>query len=74
LRLMGLPNVDRYPDATVTREDERLIINFGGCDDVQTMGVPLKYVNARDVETAELMLLAQLQQIGYRTRRGPPNA
>jgi hypothetical protein len=71
---MGLPNVARYPEATVTREDERLIINFGGCDDVQTMGVPLKYVNARDVETVELMLLAQLQQIGYRTRRGPPNA
>ncbi len=71
---MGLPNVGRYPDATVTREDERLIINFGGCDYAQTMGVPLKYVNARDVETAELMLLAQLQQIGYRTRRGPPNA
>ncbi|MDQ3892508.1 MAG: hypothetical protein M3274_06400 [Actinomycetota bacterium] len=74
LRLMGLPNVARYPEATVTREDERLIINFGGCDYAQTMGVPLKYVNARDVETAELMLLAQLQQIGYRTRRGPPNA
>ncbi|MDQ3286565.1 MAG: hypothetical protein M3P92_12865 [Actinomycetota bacterium] len=55
---MGLPNVDRYPEATVTREDERLIINFGGCDYAQTMGVPLKYVNARDVETAELMLLA----------------
>jgi len=71
---MGLPNVDRYPDATVTREDERLIINFGGCDYEQTIGVPLKYVNATDVETAELMLLAQLQQIGYRTRRGPPNA
>ena len=71
---MGLPNVDRYPEATVTREDERLIICFGGHDHEQTMSVPLKYVNARDVETAELMLLAQLQQIGYRTRRGPPNA
>ena len=71
---MGLPNVDRYPEASVTREDERLIIKFGGCDYAQTMGVPLKYMSATDVETAELMLLAQLQQIGYRTRRGPPNA
>ncbi len=71
---MGLPKVTRYPEATVTREDERLIICFGGCDDDQTMGVPLKYVNARAVETAELMLLAQHQQIDYRTRRGPPNA
>jgi len=71
---MGLPKVARYPEATVTREDDRLIICFGGCDYEQTMSVPLKYVNARDVETAELMLLAQLQQIGYRTRRGPSNA
>ena len=47
---------------------------FRGCDDEQTMGVPLKYMSATDVETAELMLLAQLQQIGYRIRRGPPNA
>ena len=70
---MGLPRVARYPEATVTREDERLIIYFGGRDHEQTLGVPLKYVNAKDVETAELLLLAQLQQIGYRTRRRPPN-
>jgi hypothetical protein len=50
LRLMGLPKVARSPEATVTREDERLIIYFGGrfrCrDHEQTMSVPLKYVNA----------------------------
>ncbi len=33
------------------------------------MSVPLKYVNAKDLEAAELMLLAQLQQTGYRTGR-----
>ena len=71
---MGLPRVARYPEATVTREDERLIIYFGGRDHEQTMSVPLKYVNAKDVETAELILLAQLQRIGYRARRGSPNA
>jgi hypothetical protein len=69
LRLMGLPNVARYPEATVTREDERLLIRFGGRDHEQTMGIPLKYVNAEDEETAELLLLAQLQQIGYRVKR-----
>ena len=74
LRLMGLPKVARYPDATVTREDERLIICFGGRDDEQTMSVPLKYLNAKDLEAAELILLAQLQQTGYRARRAPPNA
>jgi hypothetical protein len=38
------------------------------------MSVPLKYVNAKDLEAAELILLAQLQQAGYRTRRAPPDA
>ncbi len=71
MRLMGLPAVARYPEATVTREDERLIICFGGLGDEQTMNVPLKYVGG-DEEAAELRLLAQLQQIGYKARRGRP--
>jgi hypothetical protein len=33
------------------------------------MSVPLQYVGG-DAETAELRLLAQLQQIGYTVRRG----
>ncbi len=70
MRLMGLPSVDRYPEASVTREDGHLLIRFGGLGYEQTMDVPLKYVNAEDEETAELMLLAQLQQVGYRARRG----
>ena len=74
LRLMGLPNVARYPEAIVTCEDEHLLIRFGGHGYEQSMGVPLKYMNAEDEETAELMLLAQLQQIGYRTSRGTPGA
>ena len=70
LRLVGLPSVARYPEASVTREDERLVIRFGGLGDEQTMGVPLKYVGAEDEEAAELRLLAELQRIGYRARRG----
>ncbi len=70
LRLMGLPSVARYPEASVVREEEYLIIRFGGLEDEQTMGVPLKYTGAEDGEAAELMLLAQLQRIGYRVRRG----
>ena len=70
LRLVGLPSVARYPEASVTREDARLIIRFGGLGDEQAMGVPLKYIGAEDEESAELMLLAQLQQIGYCVRRG----
>ena len=69
LRLMGLPAVARYPEATVTRGEEHLTILFGGLGRDQTMSVPLKYVGG-DEEEAELRLLAQLQQIGYRVRRG----
>ena len=66
---MGLPAVARYPEATVTRGEEHLTILFGGLGREQTMSVPLKYVGG-DEEAAELRLLAQLQQIGYRVRRG----
>ena len=66
---MGLPAVARYPEATVTRGEEHLTILFGGLGRDQTMSVPLKYVGG-DEEEAELRLLAQLQQIGYRVRRG----
>jgi hypothetical protein len=73
MRIMGLPAVARYPEATVFRDEEYLIIRFGGLTDEQIMSIPLKYVGVEDEETAELMLLAQLQQIGYRARRGTPH-
>ena len=69
LRLVGLPSLARYPEASVTREGEHLVIRFGGLDDEQTVSVPLKYVGG-DEEAAELRLLAELQRIGYRVRRG----
>lgn len=68
LRLTGLPNVARYPVATVTRNEDHIVIHFGGRAKEQTMSVPLKYVGG-DEEAAELRLLAQLQQIGYTVRR-----
>jgi hypothetical protein len=71
LRLTGLPNVARYPEATVTRDGESVLIRFGGPDGEQTMSVPLKYVGG-DAEAAELRLLARLQEIGYKVVRVPP--
>ena len=68
VRLMGLPNVLRYPEATVTRDDTSILIQFSGPYGEQTMSVPLRYVGG-DEETAELRLLAQLQQIGYKVTR-----
>jgi hypothetical protein len=69
LRLMGLPNVARYPEATVVRDDTSILILFGGPYGEQKMSVPLEYVGG-DAEAEELRLLAQLQDIGYRVRRG----
>jgi hypothetical protein len=66
---MGLPNVSRYPEATVVRDDASILIRFGGPYGEQEMNVPLGYVGG-DAETAELRLLAQLQHIGYSVRRG----
>jgi hypothetical protein len=47
------------------------VIHFGGLGHDQVMSVPLKYVEG-DEEAAELRLLAQLQEIGYRVQRVPP--
>jgi len=66
---MGLPNVTRYPEATVIRDETSIFILFGGPYGEQKMNVPLQYVGG-DAEAAELRLLAQLQSIGYSVRRG----
>ena len=70
MRLVGLPNVTRYPEAIVDRDAERISIRFGGRDVEQTMSVPLRYLSSEDEEFAELWLMAQLQEIGYQVRRG----
>jgi len=72
-RLMGLPPVARCPVATVTRDEESVLIVFGGLDEERPMRVPLKYVSG-DAEEAELRLLAQLQAAGYDARRAARDA
>jgi hypothetical protein len=70
---MGLPNVDRYPEATVARDGTSVHIRFSGpYYGEQEMSVPLHYVGG-DAETAELRLLAQLQEIGYAVKRDVPD-
>jgi hypothetical protein len=71
LRLMGLPNVARYPEATVVRDEASVLIRFSGPHGEQRISVPLRYVGG-DAEEAELLLLAQLQQIGYTVTREEP--
>ena len=65
---MGLPNIQNYPNATVTRYEEYISIVFAGKDGEQNMSVPLKYM-AGDPEESELMLLADLRRMGYEVRR-----
>jgi hypothetical protein len=67
-RLTGLPPAARYPEATSSRDVENIVIRFDGLGEEQAMIVPLKYVGG-DAEEAELRLLAQLKQLGYRARR-----
>jgi hypothetical protein len=69
LRLTGLPSTARYPEAEVSRDDSTITILFGGLGPEQVMTVPLKYVGG-DEEAAELWLMARLQEMGYRVRRG----
>ena len=73
MRLMGLPNVARFPEATVVRDETSILILFGGPYGQQKMSIPLEYVGG-DAEEAELRLLAQLQNIGYSVRRGDSSA
>jgi hypothetical protein len=71
---MGLPNVARYPEATVVMEERSVLIRFSGpYYGEQGVSVPLQYVGG-DPETAELRLLAQLQQIGYTVTREEPGS
>jgi hypothetical protein len=70
---MGLPNLARYPEAVVARDETSVHIRFSGpYYGEQEMSVPLQYVDG-DAEEAELRLLAQLQQIGYIVRREEGN-
>lgn len=69
MRLTGLPNVARYPEAEVSRDEQAITILFGGNGQEQTITVPLKYVGG-DEEAAELWLMARLQEMGYEVRRG----
>ena len=69
MRLTGLPNLARYPEAEVSRHEDTITIRFGGFGQEQIMTVPLKYVGG-DEEAAELWLMARLQEVGYRVRRG----
>lgn len=68
LRLMGLPNVARYPRAQVSRDEDRILIRFGGDGPEREVDVPLRLLGPVDAEAAELRLLARLAELGYEVK------
>ena len=68
LRLMGLPSVARYPRAQVSRDENRILIHFGGNGPEREVEVPLRLLGSVDAEATELRLLARLTELGYEVR------
>jgi hypothetical protein len=74
LRLTGLPNVARFPRATVQRRPGRFELLFHGGEHTSLIEVDFRYLGEiDDLEATELGLLAQLQRIGYEVDRRPPD-
>jgi hypothetical protein len=73
LRLTGLPNVARFPKATVALQEDGFQLLFHGGAYSRRVDVDLRYLeDADDLETTELRLLARLQELGYEVERLPP--
>lgn len=70
VRIMGLPNVARYPVAEVAQRDDRFEIVFSGKEGARTVDVPYRlFGEMDDLESVELRLLADLQKLGYEPTR-----
>ncbi|MGN6871233.1 MAG: hypothetical protein ACTHMY_22795 [Solirubrobacteraceae bacterium] len=66
LRLTGLPPASLFPDVVLVHDEQRLELRFAGAGDTRTLEIPLWTLEREDIEAAELWLLAELQQRGYR--------
>jgi hypothetical protein len=73
---MGLPNVARYPRATVTRYGDRIELVFAGAvGEERHIEIPLRLLApGDDPEAEELRLLGRLGALGYAVRRGEDRA
>jgi hypothetical protein len=73
VRIMGLPNVARYPVAEVAQRADRFEIVVRGEEGARTVDVPYRLLGASDdLESVELRLLADLQKLGYEPARLTP--
>lgn len=70
IRVTGLPSVDRYPRASVARDEDALHLEFSGEDGTTQVDVPVeRFDEEDDLESVELRLLADLQGKGYLVER-----
>ena len=73
LRLLGLPNVARFPNATVQRREDRFELLFHGDEQTTLVEVDFRHLGEiDDLESTELRLLARLQHLGYEVDRREP--
>ena len=73
LRLTGLPNVARFPRATVQRREGHFELLFHGGEHATRIDVAFRHLGqVDDLELTELDLLAQLQRLGYEVDRREP--
>lgn len=63
---MGLPPASRFPDAVLAPKAAGFELRFSGADETTTFEIPLWTLEGQDVEAAQLRLLAELRQRGYR--------
>ena len=73
-RLTGLPSRSRCPLVRVRRTSDAIHLDFSGELARQKIVVPLNLLGAADPEEEEIRLLANLQRMGYSTRRRPSEA
>ena len=71
--MTGLPPASRFPDAFLIQDDGRIELRFGGAGDTGTVEIPLWTLEGQDVEAAQLRLLAELRQLGYRVTLDLPS-
>jgi hypothetical protein len=63
--------VRRFSEALRLRGEERLELRFGGAGETRSIEIPLWTLKGQDIESAELWLLAEIQERGYRVRLKP---
>jgi hypothetical protein len=67
---VGLPDVRRFPTASVWSQDGVIEVLFSGNERSTRLSIPVAKLGIiEDLEAAELRLLARLKELGYHVDR-----